>query len=281
MRDLGSLPGHASAAAWDINDAGTVVGQSIDPLTGQSLSFIWTHRTGMRELDASLGAVGSLATGINRSGQIAGSSNAGTGAFHAFLRDKNGDVLDLGAFPDGSGSSTASAVNDHGDVVGVVGDGVIVDAFLWDEHNGMQLLAEDAFVRDINDHGEVVGDTVGEPKRAFRWTASEGFLDLGALAGFDALGATASAINESGTIVGSSLAMTGPPHAFIWSAQSGMRDLNELVDPSSELASQAVLVIAQAINKDGWIAVDGFIPDPVDPYRGFLLAPRHGKAPCR
>jgi hypothetical protein len=60
-----------------------------------------------------------------------------------------------------------------------------------------------------------------------------------------------------------------------------MRDLNELIDPSSELASQAVLVIAQAINDAGGIAVDGFVPDPVDPHRGFLLEPRHGKAPCR
>jgi hypothetical protein len=61
-----------------------------------------------------------------------------------------------------------------------------------------------------------------------------------------------------------------------------MRDLNELIDPSSALATTAVLVIAKAINNAGWIAVDGFVPDPVDPQRVFVLVPRRhpGNPPC-
>jgi hypothetical protein len=64
MRDLGSLPGHASGVAADINDAGTVVGDASDFEKGESLAFIWTRRTGMRALDVSLGGVDSVATGI-------------------------------------------------------------------------------------------------------------------------------------------------------------------------------------------------------------------------
>ena len=282
MRDLGSLPGHANGVAADVNDAGTVVGDATDFETGGSRAFIWTEPTGMRALDVSLGGVDSVATGINRSGQIVGASKTATGAFHAFRRDVNGDVLDLGAFPDGSWDSSATAVNDRGHVVGARWDGQITEAFLWDERNGMRLLAEHPgapsvfpFPIAINNRGEVVGETRGaDPSRAFRWTKSAGLQDLGTLSGLDTHTAIATSINRSGVIVGASQTTLGPPHAFVWNKQTGMRDLNELIDPSSELASEAVLVIAQAINDVGSIAADCFVPDPVDPQRSFLLVPR-------
>ncbi len=142
MRDLGSLPGHPSTFGADVNDAGVVVGDATDFETPANLAFIWTRARGIRALDVSLGGVFGAATGINRSGQIVGASETATGAFHAFLRDHNGDVLDLGAFPDGSGDSGAAAVNDRGLVVGTRGDGRILEAFLWDERHGMRPLIE-------------------------------------------------------------------------------------------------------------------------------------------
>lgn len=288
MRDLGSLPGHASAVAADINDAGTVVGDANDFETGESLAFIWTRRAGIRPLDASLGGVDSVATGINRSGQIVGASKTATGAFHAFLRDVNGDVLDLGAFPDGSGDSSATAVNDRGHVVGTRGDGQILEAFLWDERNGMQLLIEAPppffflLPRGINNRGEVVGEVLGtDPTRAFRWTKSGGVQDLGTLSGLDTDFATAAAINRAGTIVGGSQTTSGLVHGFVWNRKTGMRDLNELIDPSSELPSQAVLGGAAGINDAGSIALIGFVPGE-DSQRGFLLVPRrHSDKACR
>jgi probable HAF family extracellular repeat protein len=225
---------------------------------------------------------------VSRSGQIVGASKTGTGAFHAFLRDVNGDVLDLGAFPDGSGESGATAVNNRGHVVGTRGDGQILEGFLWDERNGMQLLIEDPapffflFPHDINNRGEVVGEILGtDPTHAFRWTKSGGVQDLGTLSGLDTHYAAASAINRWGTIVGGSQTTSGLVHGFIWSRQTGMRDLNELIDPSSELPSQAVLGSGAAINDAGSIAVVGFVPGE-DSQRGFLLVPRRdsGKA-CR
>lgn len=285
MRDLGSLPEHASSLAADINDAGRVVGEANNLAADGPLAFHWTKRTGMRALDASLGGAASIATGINRSGQIVGSSRTGTGELHAFFRDLNGDVLDLGDFADGNFSSQAVAVNDSGQVVGLRWDGNIVEAFLWDGRNGTRPLVEDASLlsiipKDINSRGEVVGEMFGEPSHAFRWTKDAGLQDLGTLSGSYA---TASAINRSGTIVGASQSTAGPPHAVIWSRRSGIRDLNELIDPSSELATQAVLVIAQAINDAGWIAAYGYVLDPVDPQRGFLLVPRRhdGSPGCR
>jgi probable HAF family extracellular repeat protein len=289
MRDLGSLPGHANGIAADINDAGTVVGEATDFATGQSLAFTWTRRTGMRELDVSLGGVDSVATGINRFGQIAGTSQTGAGDFHALLRDVNGDVLDLGALPDGSGSSSATAVNDRGQVVGTRGPrGQITEGFVWDERHGMQPLIEDPppffvpFPLGINNHGVVVGEVLGtDPTRAFRWTRREGLQDLGALSDLDTHYTSARAINRWGTIVGGSQTPSGLVHAFVWNRRTGMRDLNELIDPGSELPSQAVLLVAQAINDFGSIALMGFVPGE-ESQRGFLLEPRrHSDKACR
>ena len=88
MRGLGTLPGHESLVAADINDAGTVVGDATSFESGETLAFIWTSRGGARAPDTSLGGVNSLATGINHSGQIVGASQTETGTFHAFLRDR-------------------------------------------------------------------------------------------------------------------------------------------------------------------------------------------------
>lgn len=290
MRDLGVLPGHVTGNATDINDAGIVVGEMGDFETGEDLSFIWDRRNGMRALDASLGGIESAASGINRFGQIVGSSEIGTSTdeMHAFLRDVNGDVLDLGTFAGGDGFSGATAVNDFGQVTGVSNGPITTEGFIWDERNGLQRLVEPSTLAilpaDINNGGEVVGETIAETTRAFRWTSSEGLQDLGSLAGLDTDFSTATGINRWGTIVGASLVAGGAAHGFIWNRQTGMRDLNELVDPTSALAPHIVLRSASAINDAGWIAAGGVdVRDTVSPERGFLLAPqrRAGRPRCR
>lgn len=288
MRDLGMLPGHSSLAATDINDAGTVVGDATDLESGESLAFIWTERRGVRAPDTSLGGVSSFATGINRSGQIVGASQTGTGVFHAYRREVNGDILDLGAFADGSGTSSATALNGHGQVVGTRVLGRITDGFLWDERSGIQSVIEDLprpmflFPQDISNRGEVVGDILGVlPGRAFRWTPGTGLQELGTLSGLDTHFATARAINLWGTIVGGSQTTSGLVHGFVWARETGMRDLNELIDPDSDIPSQAVLGAALGINDSGSIALIGFVPGE-DSQRGFFLVPqRYPHRGCR
>ena len=189
--------------------------------------------------------------------------------------------MDLGAFPDGSGSSDATAVNDRGQVVGTRVDGQLMDGFQWDARNGILPVIEDAppfffpFPHDINNRGEVVGDILGtEPGRAFRWKKGEGLQDLGTLSGLATHFATARAINRWGTIVGGSQSTSGEVHGFVWRRQTGMRDLNELVDPSSELPFQAELGAALAVNDGGSIALNGFVGGE-ESQRGFLLVPKH------
>jgi len=281
-RDLGAVPGHTSVTSAAINDAGTVIGSATDFDTGESLAFAWTPRRGGRSLDTSLGGVDSFATAINRSGQVAGGSATASGEIHAFLRDVDGAVLDLGAFPDGIGFSSATAMNDRGQVIGTRSDGDRDDVFVWDARHGMQSLspqfgpAFSASPSGINNRGEVVGAVfvaTDGSQHAFRWTRTTGVQLLGTLSGVDTDFATASAINDFGTIVGGSQTASGEFHGFVWSARSGMRDLNELIDARSGLAIPQVLGTAMAINEDGAIAIGGVVPGE-ESQKGYLMVPR-------
>ena len=62
----------------------------------------------------------------------------------------------------------------------------------------------------------------------------------------------ARAINDSGTIVGAFATATGD-HAFVWTRETGMLDLNNV----ASLNSGVVLVEAHAINKKGEILAMG------------------------
>jgi len=286
IRDLGAVPGHSSMTAAAINDAGTIVGEAVDEETGENLAFVWTPRGGVRTLDTSLGGVGSFATAINRAGQIAGASTTANGAIHAFFRDVDGEVVDLGAFSHGRGFSSATGMNDLGQVVVVLADGDRQNAFVWDAHGGRQLLVPEPsasfpYPSDINNRGEVVGALL-EPglQRAFRWTPSQGIRLLGSLSGVDTDFTTAQAINDRGTIVGGSQTASGDFHGFVWEPRGGMRDLNELIDARSGLAVQPMLGTAMSINEHGAIAVGGILPGE-DAQRGYVMVPKRGRQGCR
>jgi probable HAF family extracellular repeat protein len=94
MVNLGTLPSqdpdnpdYTASSALDINDAGQVVGYSVQPY--RSNAFLWSNSTGMVDLntlidpglDWQLGA----ATGINNQGQIIGYSRFGSFDYRAFL----------------------------------------------------------------------------------------------------------------------------------------------------------------------------------------------------
>ncbi|HEY5806854.1 MAG TPA: hypothetical protein VIT67_02745, partial [Povalibacter sp.] len=174
---LGVATGQTHSSGGAINDAGVVVGGSSNPDTGTGVSFIWDARRGMRVLDASLGADRHGAADINEFGQVTGSSQLTSGVVHAFRRDRNGDVLDLGVL--GSSRfgeySYGQAINDFGTVVGITSadDPRLTEGFIWSESAGMQPLTEPddlaALPRAINNRGEVVGGTEERLIRAFLW----------------------------------------------------------------------------------------------------------------
>src|SRR5208337_4216405 len=108
FQDLGTLGGCCSQATG-INDSGQVVGWSYTT-SGETHPFFWTLSAGMQDL----GFIGE-ALGINNVGQVVGSySNGGTAS--AFLWTQTTGLQDLGI--DQGYASSASAINDNGQVVG-------------------------------------------------------------------------------------------------------------------------------------------------------------------
>jgi hypothetical protein len=107
----------------------------------------------------------------------------------------------------------------------------------------------------VNDSGEITGYSSGpHGTRAVRWMPSGKPQDLGALLGADfsqglAIGAHGEVIGASGNVY-----LT---HAFIWTHQAGMRDLNDSLPPGSPM----VLASAVSINRKGQILCFGDVHD--------------------
>ena len=127
---LPNLGGGFTAAA-DINDAGQVVGWSVDG-TATRRAFLWTESDGMKDL-GTLGGTTSEATAINAAGQVVGFSETAARRLHAFLWTPERGMQDLGTL--GDAGSIASAINNRGEVVGYtfaqIGETFENHALLW------------------------------------------------------------------------------------------------------------------------------------------------------
>jgi probable HAF family extracellular repeat protein len=247
MLDLGSLPGSMRSGATGINDTGQVVGWS-GTLYTEAHAFLYDGGT-MLDLGTLPGDTFSRAHGINGKGQIVGVSHRNDGhTFHAFLWD--GTMTDLGTLP-GETASSASGINDAGQVVGESG----LHAFLYEGGvmTPLGALPGDSFsiANAINAKGQVVGYSYPFPPNAFHaFLYQDGLMiDLGTLGGQTSF---ANGINAKGQVVGSSAISGTAYHAFLYDG-GPMVDLNSLLPA----ASGWELTGAQAINDVGQIVGAG------------------------
>ena len=213
IRHLGSLGGFATYPN-DINDAGQVVGTGTlpqDTATSTGAGFLWQNGK-IREL-AGQGDAGGSAYAVNGRGQVVGAANTTSdecGSPHAAFWS-NGKMNDLN--PPGAVFSEAVAVNARGQVAvqSLSGDGcngfISERGWLWD--NGTftdlgTLGGRSTIVLDLNDHGDVIGSskTAGGRTHAFVWRHGV-MRDLGTLPARRAVSYEASAINETGQVIGS------------------------------------------------------------------------------
>lgn len=180
-----------------------------------------------------LGGTWSVAIAINNRGQVAGQSETATGEVKFFLWE-NGVMTDLGHL--GGNRTEAVAINNRGQVVGnsetATGE---KRPFLWENGVMTDLGAPSvpSGAKDINERGQVIGDSVpGQPGRAFLWENGV-TTDLGSLGG---IWVSAWDINERGQVTGVSATGTGDDfHAFVW-ADAVMTDLGPPGNPSAALA---------------------------------------------
>jgi probable HAF family extracellular repeat protein len=203
LNDIGTFGGPNSSFVGNppevrlLNNSGAAVGGADTPTPDPScigfnfdcyLSYGFKWQDGVaQELGALPGSNSTMAVWVSDGGQVAGLSQNGidplTGgpAFEAILWGQAGSITDLGTL--GGNQSIANAVNNRGQVAGVALN-TISDAYT---STGLFF---------------VPGATQAH---AFRWTKSQGMLDLGTLGGTDS---AAFLINESGQIVGWSFTNT-------------------------------------------------------------------------
>jgi len=191
--------------ALGINASGQIVGFS-NTATGGTVAVLWpSNGTGMRLQDVG-GGDDSEAFGINEKGQIVGFSNTATGGTVAVLWSSNGTGMrlqDVG----GGDDSRALGINEKGQIVGLSGQ----EAVLWSASTltGMALQnvsgAGFSQANAINDSGQIVGAslTANGGQEAVLWSSSTDMpTNLAAFLGSDWSNTEATAINDSGDIVG-------------------------------------------------------------------------------
>lgn len=119
---VGALPGHNGALAFDVSNAGHVVGSSMLN-QGAGLPFIWTAGSGMTAIPLPVGTSQATARGVNSTGWAVG--NASSAFSIPFLFDgvqtyRIGDLIVNGGGWDllTNTSSSALGISDNGIIVG-------------------------------------------------------------------------------------------------------------------------------------------------------------------
>ena len=176
--DIGSFGGPSHA--WSINDSGTIVGSSTNSSNGFAHAFVYSAGQ-MRDIDPfgdpTFTTSLSVATDVNNSGKVVGYFLDQTdNLIHGFLYD-GANFINIGLV--GSAEVQPSAINRHGQVVGVH---LVVDemhAFIYERKritdlNELTLSQsgwELTWAFDINRHGQIVGyGVLGNNFRAFLLT---------------------------------------------------------------------------------------------------------------
>ena len=314
LTNLGTLGGANSAVLWPVkNVRGIVTGiaqtAEPDPLnekwscgfffpaaTGRGtrcLGFKW--KNGVMTRLPTLGGTHGFATGSNNLGQTVGwaenTMHDPTCALPQVLQfravmwgPRNGQISELPPLP-GDSVSAATALNDHGQVVGIsgicdqaAGRFSAIHNVLWENGNPVDIgdLGGVAWNTPmaISQDGDVVGfanasaaDEGNFNPRAFLRIEGQPIQNLGTLPGdvtSQALG-----INRWRQVVGQSCDVDDNCRAFLW--QNGvMTDLNDLVG----FGYDDVLTTANDIDDFGRITGQGF-DDDAGQFVAFLATPAH------
>jgi probable HAF family extracellular repeat protein len=218
-------PGGPPGGAWlshvigkgnVFNDRGELAG------TASSYDAVTKHQVGQAEVTRlgaparTLGDLGgglSRATAINDAGDVVGVSITAAGDTRAFLAPRDGPMRDLGALP-GRGASGALDVNNSGLAVGYA---------LSPSDRELAIVME-LSTNLFNLH--YGGSSIPDDGRAVLFRDGRA-IDLGTLGGASSL---ASAINDRGQVVGTSLTPDGLEHAFLYE-DGRMIDLGTLGNP--------------------------------------------------
>lgn len=202
---MSALPGPDYLRASAINNAGTVAGEMTVSTPDGDQVHAYTYSNGsFTDLGTLPIGDGSRAMGINNAGDVVGAANNVIGGAPNFPEDPfmvhDGKMIDLGTLDVNGIWSGATAINDHGQIVGYAG-------LAYYPANPAELYPQTAF---LYQNGVLT--------------------NLGGLAPH--WSSTATDINNLGQIVGSANLSDVLSHGFLY--QNGkMIDLNTLIDPAT------------------------------------------------
>lgn len=277
ITDLGTLGGNNSNAL-DINDAGQVVGFST-LADGTRHAFFYDPVVGIMKDLGTFGFDQSAAFGINNTGRIVGYAYFGTSS-RGFVYNPDGTTTILDTL--GGDHSIAAGINNAGKVVGSADTSMGPShAVLYDPTVST---AEDlglfggftSGATAINDSGIILGlAEYSDGRHSIIYDSTLGtWIDLGG-------GSIARDINNTGQVVGGSIAADGLRHAFLYengvmkdlgalggdTGASGINDIGQVVGSGLTAANQV-----RAFLWDGGVMYDlNDLIDPDNPLAGSVL----------
>jgi probable HAF family extracellular repeat protein len=271
ITDLGTLGGVYSAA-YDINNAGQIVGSSTTIASGSGAPFvspfIWQdgRMTGLETLG--------IAYAINEAGQIAGQASESRepgAASYAFLYgDKR--LNRIGAF--GPGRVATMGINDAGQIVGSVASaqGAVAHSGVVWESGASKALPPLGEVAAVSNSGQIAGTAAdqGKPQAAVLYDQRTGNVQQLGYVNPQFM-SVATAINDAGVVAGSGGRSNRAWQAFIWKdgKLTPLPDLGEFRHS-----------MAYAINRDETIVglVSTVSPPDPSPVRKRAVMWREGRA---
>jgi probable HAF family extracellular repeat protein len=176
---------------------------------------------GVSDLGTLPGGSGSVAQGVNNSGQIVGTSDIGSAlSIRSFIYDDNTGMVDLGL---GSTGMTARALDVNAS--GVAAGYLSLQAFRWRSGSGAELLGAPAgwansFGLAINASGQVAGyagNASGDAQRVVRYSDGSGWKILGGSGEFN----QGNGINQWGDVAGSGGASFSSARAVLYTDRLG------------------------------------------------------------
>jgi probable HAF family extracellular repeat protein len=277
MQAVDPLSGDDFSTGFFISDSEQIVGSSWNLENQTGHGFLWTRKTGTRDLKTLPGGdFYSDADQINSQGVIVGESAVSNGNVHAVVWIPSGGtyrIQDVGILP-GAPWTYPYSINNKNQIVGnAYFNNTVYHACFWSRALGWKDLGTlpggTVSLADwINNNGISVGQSNSAefPNGvATAWDQNRKIYALGTLPG----GTTSFAgyISDTNEILGESTVASGDTHAFIWTQLRGMQDLNNLIPTNSGWEINH----ASAMNTGGQIVGFGTISGSIHAY---LLTPQ-------